>query len=76
MSGPRTSPTSAFPGAPGVPGGVKSADAGTVASSVVGNNDYLEGGPVDTPVRTAFPGYTGANWQDYQPGDAMVGDEP
>jgi len=80
-TGPRSRATSAWPGAPGVPGGVKSAETPPIKSGVVGENDFLEGGPVDTPVRTAFPGTTGANWQDWQTGgDAInastTNDEP
>lgn len=65
---------SAFPGAPGVAGGVKSADAGPVTSSVVGDNDYLAGGPKDAA--NAFPGAAGAAWQSWQPDDDLAGDEP
>lgn len=74
--GPRTRDVSAFPGAPGVPGGVKSAPAGPVAAPGVGDNDYLTGG-ADTVTQTeAFPGSAGARWQDWSPSDDVVGDEP
>jgi hypothetical protein len=65
-----------------VAGGVKSADAGPVATSIVGANDYLAGGPGDAA--EAFPGNGapaesgmggGQAWQKYQPGDGIA-DEP
>jgi hypothetical protein len=85
MSGPRTSPTAAFPGAPGVPGGVKSAPAGPVSTSVVGNNDYLDGGVHDVPVDQVFPspdayGSHQDTWQRWQPAvsveEPVVNDQP
>ena len=75
MSGPLSRNVDAFPGAPGVAGGVKSADAGPVAVSTVGDNDYLQGGPSEAATE-AFPGYAGQTWQGYQPTDDLVGDEP
>jgi hypothetical protein len=53
-----------------------------VSSSLVGRNDFQEGGVRPVPVSTAFPGYgagafgDGANWQDWNPTDDMVGDKP
>jgi hypothetical protein len=60
---------------------VKSAPAGSVAQSVVGNNDYLSGGPSVVPEGQTFPGSgapqesgghpVGQAWQRYQPGDGL-----
>lgn len=82
--GPRSRAVSAFPGAPGVPGGVKSAPAGSVAQSVVGNNDYLSGGPSTVPPGQTFPGNgapaetgistAGQAWQRYQTDDPLRGE--
>lgn len=74
--GPLTRDVSAWPGAPGVPGGVKLAGAGPVAQSVVGDNDYLSGGADTVSQAQAFPGYAGQTWQAFQPGDDLAGDEP
>jgi len=54
--GPRTRQVSAFPGAPGVPGGVPSTSPTLIQSGVVGQSDPLDGGSVDTPISAAFPG--------------------
>ena len=63
MSGPRTTDVSAFPGAPGVKGGGDNGPAVPMRTGVVGDNDYLAGGPTDVPTADAFPGYTGDTWQ-------------
>jgi excisionase family DNA binding protein len=57
-----------------------------VSSSLVGNNDFMQGGVRPTPVSVAFPGNGapaetgistgGQAWQDWQTGDALQGDEP
>ena len=61
--------TSAFPGAPGVPGGGDNGPAPPINSGVVGNNDYLEGG---ASTANAFPGYDGQTWQALAPGEDAI----
>jgi hypothetical protein len=60
--------------------------ADSVSSSLVGNDDFMRGGPRDVPVSAAFPGNGapaesgvstgGQAWQSWQGGDDLKGDEP
>jgi excisionase family DNA binding protein len=56
-----------------------------VSSSLVGNNDFMQGGVRPTPISAAFPGNgapaesgvstAGQAWQSWQQGDDLIGDE-
>ena len=72
MTGPRSRDVSAFPGAPGVSGGVPSPTPPPIRSGVVGNNDFLEGGAETVTTGQAFPGYDGQTWQALAPDEDAI----